>query len=229
MTWNHRLFRLVALTILVSSVAFGAEGPSGESGVAGAEGNRGRSGFIGGLDAMYTWYPLCSLGSLIAAARDEVKLKEFLGAGCSVTEIAPHNKGSMFTYSITRQSPELLALILGDLRAKNEIDIFAEVPNVDVLQGLNASLNPFEVTVYNRLIGRSPVPVFPTEPFSELYVDQNQIEMLKLLLDAANDSTKLRAATQEVILRLKNSRFASHPSVQSAAQLIELRLKQLDQ
>lgn len=229
MTASKRVLSAAALTIFVCSAAFGTDGSSGNPGTFGADGTSGRHGAIVGLAAMYALYPLCSLGSLIAAARDEAKLREYLEAGCSVMEVAPHNRGSMFTYSITRQAPELFALILANSRAKNEIDVFANVPNVDALQGLNADLNPFEVTVYNRLIGRSPNPIFPTEPFSELYVDSNQLEMLKLLLAAANDVTKLRDATQGVLLRLKNSRFAAHPAVQSAVQLIELRVHQLQQ
>ncbi len=202
------------------------QGPAGEAGEAGSAGTSGKGGSI---HTAIQPFPLCEAGQEIINARDSARLQEFLAAGCSATDIPPQGTDhSLFDGVVVNRYNELLKILLQNSQVRKNADLYSKVHSIPPIDRLSVELNPFEIAIYDYIFDDLETG-HDESKFRNLYVDQNQLTMLSILLDAATDSDKLRQATAMALVRLKKSSYADRPQVQEAIALIENRLNSLSQ
>lgn len=197
-------------------------GKSGDIGDAGKSGSRGN---IGGIEKWYVRYPLCSLSRLIAAAGDEQKLSEYLGADCSVVQSTKASPESMFDLSVIRQERGLIRMIVNDSKAQTEVANIPtmRVPRVDRFKNSNLPLSYLEYTIFYRSYDEESGKLLD-EP---LYVDASQAEIIGYLVSVVDDVDKLKSVTEQAVLKLKQSPYYNAPSVLNAIASIENRINEL--
>jgi hypothetical protein len=199
----------------------------GATGSQGATGSAGANGQSGGNNAkeLYDTSPLCTIASLIVAADDEMKLREYLNAGCSVVQgHEVWSKQTMWDLVAAKGSNKLLKMLLDDPRAMGEINIYKQLPGSIIAHGPSRlPLNPFEAVTYGRVLKDLGTPNAESS-LAELFIDDQQVERLKILLSASHSRAKLLDATADILLRLKQSSYSQHPDMQAAIVAIEDRL-----
>ncbi len=222
----------IFLFIFLTGCASAQRAPSsaGVSGSQGANGSSGANGQSGGGNAseLYDMSPLCTTASLIVWGDDEVKLREYLDNGCSVvTGYKIVSKQTMWDLVAAKGSDKLLKILLSDPAAMKQIDLYKQLPGEIIIHGPSLlPLNPFEAVIYRRILTKLGTPDAETA-FAELYVDDQQVERLNLLLSASQSRAKLLGATSEILLRLKQSSRSQRETLQAAIAAIESRLHAL--
>lgn len=231
------MIKIKSFSIIIAATIFTActsierkpadDGANGHAGACGVTGATGQSGSINAA-YLYTLYPLCNVANVIVSANDVSKLREFLNAGCDPTRPALPGSGTpLWDGAVARMRTDLVKVLLADPKTKSRIDLYGPIkPNPLDNSATTAQLNPFEVTVYHRIlnqIGTEP----DTYALENLVVDSYQFEMLNTLLAASDDKAKLINATSKSLYYLRRIPLQKSACAQPAAEAITRRIREL--
>lgn len=202
--WAMTVFAF-SMTCFADEGTSGLQGRPGEGGAAGAGGKL----VLSGLKCVIS----TNLEHLRMCLEDKVPVNARRGSGESIFQVA-----------IESRDIPMLQTIIENPDQNNKPDL-----RVRFTRMIPASpgLNTYELLLYGRAFKNrnwEPVQVDAEQLTNMLYVDDDQVAQLKLILAIETDKTALEQETREILVHLKNSKYLSVPSVQDAIKEITAAL-----